>query len=228
MVLDQLSNTVRWQPRASQTGFNEVELMVFDDFGGSGTQEFTIAVIDSSRLQVDATDGIFKNHVQVNFNLIDGATRYRVFRCPDAGETCGLPVGYTRNGLFNDMKGMSGILYHYRVRACTKTRCGDLSAADIGYASIAPARPTGIRASDGGFNDRIRVGFNPVDGAIRYRVFRCMDKGQTCGLPVGFPQDTSFDDKGVEPGLTYYFRVKACNSQHCGEFSVANPGYSSP
>ena len=225
LVLDQASKSIRWQPQAGQAGLNDVELMVFDDFGGSELQTFSVAVIDHTLLDVTATDGIFKNTVRVQFNLIDGASAYRVFRCADATTPCGSPIGFTRKGYFNDTRAIPGVLYHYRVRACSANKCTTPSDPDAGYAGIAPEKPTGIRASDGTFDDRVLVTFNPVVDASVYRVFRCLDRGQTCGSPIGFPQENSFDDKRGGQGTIYFYRVKACNSQHCGKFSVANSGY---
>ena len=227
MVLDPVTQTIYWQPGEDQAGFSDVELLLFDDFGGSSIQKFGIAVIDSSRLDVSATDGTFKNHVRVSFNLIDGATAYRVFRCAGNTGDCGPPVGFAKDGLFKDMKAVPGVMYYYRIRACNKAKCSDISSADPGFASIAPEKPTGIRATDGTFHDRVRVTFDPVEAAVIYRVFRCLDRGQTCGSPIGFPGNTSFDDKQGGPGIVYFYRVKACNLQHCSKFSVANTGHSS-
>jgi hypothetical protein len=175
---------------------------------------------------IRATDGAFSDRVRVTFNTVPGATVYRVFRCLSSGQTCGTPVGFPKTGTFDDKKAVPGIVYYYRVRACTSTDCSKFSAANTGFSSVAPARPTGIKATDGTFSDRVRVTFNTVPGATVYRVFRCLTKGQTCGSPVGFPKTGTFDDKKGVRGTVYYYRVRACTTTTCSKFSGTNSGYS--
>ncbi len=176
---------------------------------------------------VKATDGTFSDKVRVTFNTVAGATVYRVFRCMTSGQTCGSPIGFPKTGVFDDTRGIPGTVYYYRVRACNTTTCGKFSAANTGFSSVALARPTGIKATDGTFSDKVRVTFNTVAGATVYRVFRCMTSGQTCGSPIGFPKTGVFDDTRGIPGTVYYYRVRACNTTTCGKFSTANTGFSS-
>ena len=174
---------------------------------------------------VRATDGSFSDKVRVTFNTVAGATVYRVFRCLTAGQTCGSPIGFPKTGSFDDTKGVPGTVYYYRVRACTPAICGKFSSANTGFSSSAPAKPTGIKATDGTFVDKVRVTFNTVAGATVYRVFRCLDTGQTCGSPIGFPKSGLFDDKKGTSGTVFYYRVRACIGTTCGKFSSANAGH---
>ncbi len=227
MGLNAQTGTLSWRPDARQAGVNKVELLVSDDFAGYDKQSFNIVVIDSSAIHINATDGTFTDFVRLSFNPLEGTSSYRVFRCPDLGETCGSPVGFTKRDFFNDMKAVPGQLYYYRVRACTTSACSPLSQADAGFSGITPPRPTMVRATDGLFSDHVMVTFKQVNGASLYRIFRCNDSGSTCGAPIAYPRNTRFDDRSGEPGRIYHYRVKACNSQHCGKFSVANAGHTS-
>ncbi len=105
------------------------------------------------------------------------------------------------------------------------SKCSDLSAADTGHGARQLDKPTGIRATDGAYGDRVQVTWNPVADAVVYRVFRCMDTGQTCGSPIGFPKTISFDDKRGDSEVVYYYRVRACTADNCGKFSAANTGH---
>ena len=176
---------------------------------------------------VKATDGTFLKRVRVTFNPVPGAAVYRIFRCPVDGQTCGWPIGFSKTGSFDDKKAVAGQVYDYRVRACTVITCGKFSAADEGHIGIddRPAIPTGINATDGAFENRVEITWNAVDGATVYRVFRCLDTGQTCGWPIGFSKTTGFDDRRGDPGKVYYYRLRACRTNICGNFSVANSGY---
>ena len=174
---------------------------------------------------IRATDGSFSDKVHVTFNTVAGATVYRVFRCLTTGLTCGSPIGFPKSGSFDDKKGIPGKVYYYRVRACTPSICGKFSATNTGFSSNAPARPTLVRATDGSFSGKVRVTFNAVAGATVYRVFRCLNTGQSCGSPIGFPKTGVFDDRKGASGTIYYYRVRACTTSTCGLFSAANTGY---
>jgi len=174
---------------------------------------------------IKATDGTFTDRVRVTFNTVADATVYRLFRCLTIGQTCGSPIGFPKTGTFDDTRGVAGTVYFYRVRACTKTSCGKFSAANTGFSSIAPAKPTNVRATDGSFDARVRVTWNKVTEATVYRMFRCLTTGQTCGSPIGFPKFPVFDDFKGESGVVYFYRVRACTGSTCGKFSAANQGH---
>ena len=173
---------------------------------------------------VNATDGIYVNRVKITWNTVNDATAYRVYRCMDNTLNCGTPIGYPKTSTFNDLKGTPEQVYYYRVKACA-AKCSDFSAADTGFGNKQLDRPTGIRATDGSYQDRVEVTFNAVEGAAIYRVFRCMDTGQTCGLPIGFPKTNFFNDRKGDPDTVYYYRVRACTPDNCSLFSVANSGH---
>jgi len=174
---------------------------------------------------VRATNGTFSDRVRVTFNPVAGATVYRVYRCLTSGQTCGAAIGYPSTNTFDDKKGIPGTVYFYRVRACNPSACGVLSAANTGFSSTAPGKPTTVRATDGTYTDKVRVTFDTVAGATVYRVFRCLSTGQTCGTPIGYPKAGVFDDTKGNPGTVYYYRVRACTSTACGLFSAANTGF---
>ena len=87
-------------------------------------------------------------------------------------------------------------------------------------------KPTGVNATDGAFLDHVRVTWNGVAGATVYRVFRCIDFGLTCGLPIGFPRSTGFNDYDGSYGIEYWYAVKACSpGEPCSHFSDFDTGY---
>lgn len=174
---------------------------------------------------IRASDGQFAEFVRITFNEVAGATVYRVFRCATAGPDCGAPIGFPKTGTFDDFKATPGVVYYYRVRACIPGKCGLFSVANTGFRQSLPDRPTGIIASDGTSLDHVRITFNTVPDASVYRVFRCLTKGPDCGSPIGFPKTGLFLDKKAAPGVTYFYRVRACTTTACSLFSVANSGF---
>jgi len=179
---------------------------------------------------VTATDGTFSDRVRLTFNPVAGAAVYRVFRCQSPEGACGLPIGFPKNGVFDDKKALPGQLYYYRVRACTSTICGAFTTADQGHIGIGarPDTPLNIKATDGSYDDRVQLTWTAVGNATVYRVFRCLDTGRTCGSPIGFPKTDIFEDDGGKPGTVYFYRLRACTSTHCSNFSVGDSGYRGP
>ena len=176
---------------------------------------------------VNASDGTFPDRVRVTFNLVDGATIHRIFRCLTTElKSCGSPVGLSKTGVFDDREAVPGTVYFYRVHACIPAMCGPLSVADAGHSSTIPAAPTGVTASDGAFELKTVVSWDAMEGVNGFRVFRCSgpDSG-TCGTAIGFSTSNHFDDPDGVADKIYWYRVKACAAGQCSVFSEADEGY---
>ncbi|HAZ27217.1 TPA: hypothetical protein DCY67_01180, partial [Candidatus Acetothermia bacterium] len=63
-----------------------------------------------------------------------------------------------------------------------------------------------------------------VERATSYRVFRAeSDGGQF--REIGNPATTALDDRRVEEGRLYWYKVRACNTAGCGPESTVVTGY---
>lgn len=92
-----------------------------------------------------------------------------------------------------------------------------------------PDAPTNAQASDGTYTDKVFITWNSSSGATSYQVYRCTSSStSSCGSVIGSPSSTSYNDTGATPGVTYYYRVKACNSSGCSGFSSHNTGWRAP
>lgn len=177
---------------------------------------------------INATDGQFTGRVRVTWNSFPEATVYRVYRCTtNQANSCGSPIGFPSNTVFDDRKGVSGKVYSYRVKACTPQKCNGFSADNTGYrGALQLSAPATTNASDGQFADRVRLSWKAVLGATVYRVFRCTtNSAGSCGSPVGFLQGLTFDDRKGVKGKVYSYRVKACAPGKCSAFGPQNTGY---
>ena len=122
-----------------------------------------------------ASNGTYPDRVQLTWDGVDGAYKYRIER---AGSMAGSYqfIGQLRSTTFNDRSVSGSTRYYYRVQACaTNTgECGSYSAAVAGSASgtgsLSP--PAGVQASQGTYPDRVRLTWQPVEGAYKYRVSR--------------------------------------------------------
>ncbi len=97
--------------------------------------------------------------------------------------------------------------------------CGALSCAS------SPSVPSGLSASDGTLADRIRVTWNPTQGATSYTLYRSQSAGST-GSVLTTTSSTSYDDYSAQAGYRYYYyRVKACSTLGCSDVSGYDQGW---
>ena len=96
----------------------------------------TISVQALDEFQVNASDGVFADHVRITWNEVQGTTEYQVYRCTTYSEsTCGTEIGITSGNGFDDTGGVLDTIYYYRVIACEQSECGGFSTANPGHRS---------------------------------------------------------------------------------------------
>ncbi len=172
---------------------------------------------------VSASDGTFSDRVRVTWNAVDGAKRYEVWRSTSAADN-GVKIADPVSTSYDDMTAVVGTTYYYRVRACN-IGCTGFSAYDSGYRAVStPSAPSGVSASDGTYVDRIRITWNASADATYYEVWRSMVATDN-GSKIIELSDTTYDDSSVSENVTYYYRIKACNTSGCSNFSAADSGY---
>jgi fibronectin type 3 domain-containing protein len=173
-----------------------------------------------------ASDGTSTAWVEVNWDSVPGATGYQIFRCSGTGTgSCGAAVGTPTSSPYNDTGASPGVDYYYRVKACAgASNCSDFSDYDAGWRI--PAAPVNVQASDGAFTDKIQIMWETVPGATFYKLYRYIASTGTPNL-IASPSATTYNDTAPAPGRTYWYWVKACGTNHCGEFSENNDGWRS-
>jgi len=89
-----------------------------------------------------------------------------------------------------------------------------------------PSAPTGLTASAGTYEDKVRVSWHASDGATHYQVFRNISDTHTGETQlIGNHTASTFNDTSALPGITYYYWVKACNFTDCSDYSSSASGW---
>jgi len=83
--------------------------------------------------------------------------------------------------------------------------------------------PDQVSATQDAFTDRVRVTWAPVAEAGGYEVWRASSPGGEYQF-LGRTGHLSYDDFGVTPGVTYWYKVRCCNRVSCSEFSAPVAG----
>ncbi len=176
---------------------------------------------------VSATDAVYTDRVRVTWSDSPGAARYEVWRGLSRDGVYNLRATVPGMNLFDDLDVVPGRVYWYRVKACNDAGCSALSAADSGYSfATAPEPPTNLSASDGTYNDRVRLTWTAALGAANYEVERATAEGGPYSR-IAIVNATTYDDTGVTAGTNYWYRVRACNAAGCSAYSVPDMGFAS-
>jgi len=196
-----------------------------------GDVGYIAAPIPAPPSGVAASDGTYTDKVQVTWNASTGADIYQVFK--NTSNTHMGEIMLTGNhpaSPFDDTTAAPGIPYYYWVKACNPAGCSDYSIVDTGYRAVfIPAPPDGVAASDGTYPDMVQITWNASAGAHYYMVFRNTSDTHTGEIVLTDIHPASpFDDLTAEPGIPYYYWVKACNPAGCSDYSIVDTGHRGP
>jgi hypothetical protein len=181
----------------------------------------------SSPMNVQASDGIYMDKVEVTWSAPSGATSYTVYRAGSSSPwALKKSLGSTSETFFNDTTAVPKTTYYYYVKASNAYGTSDYSSYDVGYRSDgSPAAPTNVSASDGIYMDKVEVTWSASSGATSYTVYRATSPTRWARKAVlGTTSGTSFNDSTATPGRTYYYCVKATNGYGMSDFSVYDAG----
>ncbi len=204
-----------------------------DGAGGAASQFSSVACGSTGIIPpktVWATDGTDPDKVIVTWNRFSGTLYYQVSQSSSLdGEKFPISGWLFQGTQFEDTTIPTGTIRYYWARVsetATGSEPSAYSLPDIGYRSL-PA-PTGVKASEGTYESRVLIEWNPVEGATNYQVSRAESlKGDKTVLKL-WQTGTTFEDSKLTPGQIYYYFVKAAGSSTgigSGNYSSAATGF---
>jgi hypothetical protein len=183
--------------------------------------------------EVTASDGTYTDKVRITWNAVSSPCNYyRVYRASSStGTKTALGSGCQTSTTFNDTTATPGVTYYYWVKSAKDSSCSEpsgFSSCDTGWRKLSP--PTGVSASDGTYTDKVCITWNGVSGATYYRVYRATSP-TGIKLPLSDWQTlTNYCDYTAEPGITYYYWVKAAvgsGGSRASDYSAYDTGWRS-
>jgi len=178
-----------------------------------------------------ASDGWYPDKVLLKYvydpkcYTVRPGTRFEIYRSKTRSSPGILIANTTNQFTWVDTSVIPGVDYFYRIKMCNQKGCGDLGSPEKGYALASkPETPKNIEASNGIFSNRVRVSKYTVPLATTYKIYRSTDKNKT-GQLVRTTTDSKWDDFTVTPGVTYFYRVMACNRRGYSDHSKHDSGF---
>ena len=171
------------------------------------------------------------NGVQISWNAVPGAAKYRVFHKTGTGNWQGL--GITTGLTFTDTTAVSGVKYDYTVRCVSADEKTYTSSFDpVGKTITYIATP--VLAEPENVAGGVQVTWGKVDGAAKYRLYRKNSSGGWTS--VGDTTGLSLVDTKVPRGSEQTYTVRCVSSDgktHTSSFdpvgkSIFVPLYTAP
>ncbi|MCE5231507.1 hypothetical protein LLG95_18165 [bacterium] len=176
-----------------------------------------------------ASDGAYADKVVLTWAPVSGATLYKIYRSTTNSIYTAAQIGTDSAPPYENRTCAAGITYYYWVKASNSAGDSGFSISNSGYrALVTPNAPTGLTASDGIYTDKVVVNWQPVSGATLYKVYRGTTSNVSDAVQIGTDSAPPFENKTGTPGMSYYYRVKACNYAGDSWFSNGDYGYRKP
>lgn len=165
---------------------------------------------DLARPVVKVSNEETTGRVQLTWNHVDGAIKYKVYRSEtENGTYTGLMT--TTDTSYVDTSGAAETAYYYKVLAIASNTSANsaYSAAEMGtYEYRSSLQVYGELNSSG----KPRLTWNAVKGAADYAVYRATSQNGEYRL-ISATQDTALNHNSAACGVTYYYQVIARNAK---------------
>ena len=191
--------------------------------------------------------------VELDWDEIEGAKKYEILRSTDENSSNAIPIATTEDTSFTDTNLEPKTKYYYWIKICFDEDGCENSVKTEDYGAIETPGLDSISLTDLTLTvineTEIKISWESVDGAKLYKVYRSeknninsantfkvfsqTDTDSNKGDYIGTTNSTSYSDKNIKPGATYYYWYKACSLEsECSNFSnsviATTPNTSAP
>ncbi|UOG50586.1 C1 family peptidase [Leptospira noguchii] len=185
-------------------------------------------------LGVKATQGQYDNKIELVWEPGDTSFEYQIFKWNQSQKRYS-PIGTSKiNSYVDTSAAKKGIVEIYVVSAKLGGKTGEPSDAASGFTSqpkTPPAKPLGLVASRGSYQNKVELKWQKVSGASKYLIFRYIKSGWIGGGAWEKISETGkeeFIDENL-PARYAYYSVTAVNTEgKNGPFSSFAYGYTDP
>ena len=165
---------------------------------------------------VKATNVASSGKIKISWGEVNKADKYYVYRASSKSGDYS-KIGSTTSTSYTDKTAKVGKTYYYKVKAVAADGTKSAYSAIVSLTCDCARPDVSIKLSSG----HPKLSWDMVTGAEKYYVYRATSKSGDYSK-IGSTTSTSYTDKKAKAGKTYYYKVKAINSN-----SSANSAYSS-
>lgn len=206
-----------------QVGDNKIKVKVKSSAGIVKYYYIYVTKLNTSSVvvapEIKLTCNVTTGKPVISWAAAINADEYNVYRSTSKTGTYKLLKTVTTLK-YTDTSAVAGTKYYYKVESVGTSSVIGKAVSEIKYRICDLPRPVvtaGNRASDG--NPQLK--WEAVDGAVEYQIYRADSESGTYTLMYTQKGTTYTNTKGTEPGVKYYYKVKAIH-----ENTGANSAYS--
>ena len=174
---------------------------------------------------VIASDGNSTSSITVSWNAVSDAVHYHVFRSATLSGAYTMIADDVTVLTYTDSSGLDATQHwYYKVSAVNAAGEGAQSTADDGWVIV--SAPTGVSATQGTYDDSIRISWSASVGATGYNVYSSTTQNGTYSKLTASPiSASSYDDPDILIPGHYWYKITAVNGDGEGGYSSSVEGW---
>ncbi len=187
--------------------------------GHSAFSAIKTRTCDLAQPKVTGSNVYSSGKVKLTWKEIDGAVSYKVYRSTSKNGTYSL-MKTTTNTTYTNTTAVAEKYYYYKVRAISSnSNAHSAYSAVVGRTCDLPRTTVSVALDQ---NDKPYVTWTPVDGAVKYQVYRSKSKTGTYTL-LHTTTGLDYTDPDVGLDTTYYYKVKSVASKTAANSALSLP-----
>lgn len=174
------------------------------DYKGTATEEFTIKLrAPSLGVNNDASSGKPK----LTIGETEKADRYEIWRRKGTSGSY-IKIDKVEKRTYQDVSAETGYKYYYKVKALYDADGSANSKMSSVVSKICKLEQPIITTSNEASSGKIKISWNKVDGAVKYRIYRRFVTAANSEL-IKTTSQTYYVDNNASEGSKYYYSVTA-------------------
>jgi len=221
----------------STSGARTIQLNVTNEDNQTSNDDTTITIYVSD---FPSTPGLpiavaGDSRVDLSWDAVPNTTHYKLkYKTSPTGPE----ITFMTENLYLAHSGLTnGLTYYYSLQACNTSGCSAWTSPAVEAIPTAeetiPSIPSNISATKGTNPGEILISWNAVTGADNYQIDFTDNPDPKTGwwcstnfaCSILTSSTTSITNTTTEPAKMWYYRVNACNTEGCSDWSTENSSY---
>ncbi len=207
-LLEEVTETtlVHTAAKAEKTYYYKVKAIHEKTAANSAYSEIKSRACDLPQPAATATTLSSSGKIRVRWEKISGAEEYKVYRAESEDGEYKL-MKTTTSTSYTNTSAEAGKTYFYKVRAISEKTSAHSAYSAVVSCQCKAARPE-LSLKNDADSGKILVGWEAVDGAVSYQLFRAASEEGPFELLAEVSQP-GYTDTSAEAGTAYYYQLKA-------------------